>query len=163
MKTKTTTIGGGAEYARVPERIKMFREACPNGSIETKPTILEDGSYMFSCTVVKDLKDEFSPRATGNALGNKKGIKDFEKLETVAVGRALAFLGYLASGDIASSEEMEEFQEFQEEQKEKIVILLQETSDLAELQKVWNGLTGAQKADDKILAAKDELKKKYSK
>ena len=34
--------------------------------------------------------------------------KQFEKQETIAVGRALAFAGYLASGDIATAEEMAE-------------------------------------------------------
>jgi len=35
------------------------------------------------------------------------GQKQFEKQETIAVGRALAFAGYLSSGDIACQEEMD--------------------------------------------------------
>ena len=40
-------------------------------------------------------------------LGNQKAV---EKCETVAVGRALAFAGYLATGEIATAEEMADFE-----------------------------------------------------
>jgi len=38
-----------------------------------------------------------------------KSNKDFEKQETIAVGRALAFAGFLSDGEVASYEEMEDF------------------------------------------------------
>lgn len=176
MKTKTTKIEKSytdkktgekksisIEYAKVADRLQEFRANCPNGKIETKLEIKD--AYIFATAFVKkDLSKIDSAEATGNAVAKLTGYeKEFEKLETLSVGRALAFLGYGASGEIASSEEMEEFQNYQEELKEKIIINLQETSDLAELQRVWNGLSGAQKADDKISACKEELKKKYSK
>lgn len=162
MKTPTIDLKGKS-YATVPARIKEFREDCPHGSIETKPTILDDGSIMFSTTIIKDLSDEFSARSTGTSLGKVNGDKAFEKLETISVGRALALLGYMASGDIASSEEMKEFYEYKNALKEKVIVLLQETSDLEELQKVWNGLTGEQKQDKEILKVKNDLKIKYTK
>ena len=37
-------------------------------------------------------------------------MKSFEKLESIAVGRALAFAGFSADGEIASFEEMEEYE-----------------------------------------------------
>ena len=108
-KVKTTTIGGGAQYAKVSERLKQFRTDCPRASIITTPIPQEDGLVMFKAYILKDKADENSADATGHALQTKSGTKDFEKLETIAVGRALALLGYAADGDIASSEEMEEF------------------------------------------------------
>jgi len=116
-KTKTMKVQGGADYAQVHDRIKEFRKDCPKGSIETKPTMLENGQMIFHATVIKDLSDESSARATGTSYGKSTGVKSFEKNETIAVGRALAFLGYGADGAIASSEEMEEFYQYKNEKR----------------------------------------------
>lgn len=118
-KTKTIKVGGGAEYAKVADRIKMFREACPNGSIKTTPHFLADGQIMFTAEVIKDLSVGNSGRANANALGTSKGQKAFEKLESISVGRALAMLGYMADGEIATSEEMEEFLDYQKTKKDE--------------------------------------------
>jgi len=123
MNNKVKTIDlKGKEYAQVVDRLKAFREACPRGKIETKPTITEK-HIIFEARVVKDKKDETSAEATGHAMApsDKKGDKMFEKLETISVGRALAMLGYLASGEIASSEEMEEFYEYKDEKKREML------------------------------------------
>ena len=64
----------------------------------------KDGWVVFHASI-ECPKGTFS----GHALGKVGGEKAFEKLETIAVGRALAFAGYLASGEIASFEEMQEF------------------------------------------------------
>ena len=74
---------------------------------------------MFTAEVIKDLSNEASARSTGNAFGANKGVKGFEKIESISVGRALAMLGYCADGEIATSEEMEEFQDFQKTKKEE--------------------------------------------
>ena len=141
MKTATISYGSVKNYATVPARLKEFREACPNGSIETKPTIMDDGVIMFTTTIIRDLKDEYSARATGSALGKSTGQKAFEKLETISVGRALALLGYMASGEIASSEEMEEFMQSKLDKKEQALqeakALLENTKTLKELQDVF--------------------------
>ena len=118
-KTKTTTIGGGAQYAKVSDRLKEFRADNPRASIETTPIPQADGKMMFKAFIKKDKAEDHSADATGHALQTKTGIKDFEKLETIAVGRALALLGYSADGDIASSEEMEEFEDFKKTQLEE--------------------------------------------
>jgi hypothetical protein len=111
MNRKTTTIDlKGKAYATVPARIKEFREICPNGDIKTEPVMQNDGSVMFTAYILKDKSDTNSASATGHSIGKLTGDKAFEKLETIAIGRALAILGFMASGDIASSEEMEEFQ-----------------------------------------------------
>jgi len=115
MTKKVETIDlKGKDYAKVAERIKAFREDCPNGLIETTPTITED-RIVFRTRVLKDKADPSSAEATAHALGSAKGQKAFEKLESISVGRALAMLGYLASGEIASSEEMEEFHAYKDE------------------------------------------------
>jgi len=105
----------GNNYAKVSERIKLFREDCPRGSITTEPTFHPDGKIVFKTHVVKDKSDEFSAEATGHAYSEASKDKDFEKLESISVGRALALLGYLATGEIATSEEMEEFKEYVED------------------------------------------------
>jgi hypothetical protein len=158
-KTPTIDLKGKA-YATVPARIKEFREDNPNGLIETKPEILEN-EIMFSARILKDKANPFSGEATGHAIGKKQGDKAFEKLETIAVGRALALLGYMASGDIASGEEMEEYIEYQKEKKESDIIeakqLLSECKNLKELQETWVSL-GTLIKEPEVLAKKDELK-----
>lgn len=116
MKVNTVKIKGGADYARVAERMKQFREDNPNGLVETTPTI-SGTQIMFKARILKDKNNPNSGEATGHSLLDGKGEKVFEKAETVAVGRALAYLGYLASGEIASSEEMEEFLSAKEQQR----------------------------------------------
>lgn len=158
-KTQTIDLKGKA-YATVPARIKEFREANPNGLIETKPEILEN-EIMFSARILKNKSNLSSGEATGHAIGKKTGDKAFEKLETIAVGRALALLGYMASGDIASSEEMEEFYEYKENQKIEARInaieKLEECKNLTELQEVWKSI-GTAIQDKEVIAKKDELK-----
>jgi hypothetical protein len=75
--------------------------------------------------VLKDKGKEESAEATAHAIGENKGQKAFEKIESIAVGRALAMLGYMASGEIASSEEMEEFHEYLEDKKQEGLLELQ--------------------------------------
>ena len=104
---------GDKDYALVPDRLKKFREENPRASIETEHEFNVDSSITFKATIVKDLSDPNSARATGTARYTEvelKKPKAFEKLETVSVGRALANLGYLNDGQIATTEEMEEFE-----------------------------------------------------
>ncbi len=101
----------GNDYATVPQRLKEFRENHPRALVETKPTITGD-VVVFEAKIVKDKSDPDSASATGHSYGKLVGDKAFEKLETVSVGRALALLGYLNNGQIATSEELEEFEEY---------------------------------------------------
>lgn len=160
MRTPTIDLKGKA-YATVPARIKEFREKNPNGLIETKPEILEN-EIMFTARILKDKANPASGEATGHAIGKKQGDKAFEKLETIAVGRALALLGYMASGDIASSEEMEEFNQYQLEKKQQIiedaVLELSKATTLVELQTIWKTLGTAIK-EQEVVDKKEELKK----
>lgn len=160
-QTKTTKITGGADYAKVADRIKMFRTDCPNGSIKSVPTFMDDGQVMFTTEIIKDLSDPNSARSNGNAVGTTKGKKEFEKLESIAVGRALAMLGYMADGEIATSEEMEEFQKYQLEKKAGVIAdaidKLSKATNREELQEIWKSLGIAIRLEE-VVAKKDELK-----
>jgi hypothetical protein len=161
MGKKTDTIDlKGKAYATVPARIKEFREACPNGLIETHPEPQTDGTMMFTARILKDKANPNSGEATGHSIGKITGDKNFEKLETIAIGRALAILGYMASGEIASSEEMEEFNKFKLEKHEKevagVIKQLKEAKDLAELQKIF--VDSPVKSDKDVISVKDEMK-----
>jgi len=150
MKAKTIKLGS-ADYAKVSERIKLFREDCPNGDIDTDPLELTSG-LVFKATVIKDKANpETCARATGHAQSVKKGEKAFEKLETIAVGRALANLGYMASGEIASTEEMEEFIEYKNEKLEGIFDKVDKAKTEEELKQVWEENKGLGKDFAKLV------------
>lgn len=161
MRAKTMTLQGDKEYAKVPERLRLFREDCPNGLIETTPIIRDDGQIMFKARIVKDKSKPESAESTGHSLGKNAGVKSFEKLETIAIGRALAILGYLASGEIASSEEMEQFLEYREQQVEEAIAILNNSETLDDLKAAFMSL-GTLMAEEKIIKAKDKKKGELS-
>ncbi len=134
---KTLTIN----YSKVKDRLNDFREENAHGSIVTTHTILTD-RITFRAHIIKDKSDSASAEATGHATGKDDGSeKVFEKLETIAVGRALALLGYASDGEIASSEEMEEFEDWKqtqfEERTESSKEKLEGSKDLKELKDTW--------------------------
>ena len=158
--TKTIAFGQVKKYARVADRLMEFRTDNPNALIETTPTIQEDGQILFKARILKDKAIESSGEATGHALGENKGVKAFEKLETIAVGRALALLGYAADGEIASSEEMEEFEAYKAQKLAEIIIYqtekLEEAKTIKELGKVWSDMPAEAKVA--LNQKKDEQK-----
>lgn len=131
----------GNQYAKVTERVKLFRSENPNGLIETNPVIQPDGQILFKARVLMDKAEPSSAEGTGHALGANKGDKAFEKLETIAVGRALAFVGYAADGEIASSEEMDEYLEYKssknDEYRQKLIEEMESCKTLPALKKFW--------------------------
>lgn len=158
MTKKTQTIDlKGKAYATVPARIKEFRQDCPNGLIETKPVIQADGQVIFSARILKDKANESSAEATGHSIGKLAGDKAFEKLETIAIGRALAILGYLSSGDIASGEEMERFYEYRDQKKADAIQLMKGVKTLDELKQTYLSL-GSLMAEPELIKLKDQLK-----
>lgn len=144
-KIKTIDLKGKA-YAQVKDRLAEFRKDNPRGLIETHPDIKENGSIIFKARIVKDKSDENSAEATGHSMGNAKDAKAFEKLETIAVGRALALLGYAVDGEIASSEEMEEFEDYKKTQREATILAIQERvdsiTDIDELREYYKMVRG---------------------
>lgn len=143
MTLATIKVQGG-EYATVPTRLKAFRESHPRADVKTEPTFTENGDVIFKATIVSDVSDESSPKATGHSYGKMAGAKAFEKQETIAVGRALALLGYLNNGQIASTEEMEEFESYQ---AEKIVKQIEEAETVEELLELFNAMDSGTKKE----------------
>lgn len=164
-KVQTMKVSGG-DYAKVKDRMLEFRQENPRGLIETTPTIAED-HIIFKARILKDKEDPNSAEATGHSMGKGTGAKVFEKQETIAVGRALAFLGYGASGEIASSEEMEEFEEYKQQQfmeaMEEKSEQIESAKTIDELKEVWTKCNAPlQKAlYDLKERKKEELSKKH--
>jgi len=167
MNKKLETMKlGSADYSKVKTRVKEFRTDNPNGLIETTPTITET-HIIFKARILKDKSNPNSAEATGHSMGeiggDKKKEKVFEKQESIAVGRALALLGYGADGEIASSEEMEEFYAHKQEQLAEQIMEVTEAigncTTLTELQSYWAALSGEMKthAFDAKEAKKKEL------
>lgn len=100
-KTETISIGKGIQYAKVAARLAEFHKDNEKCDIETTCEF-KDGFALFSAKV-RTNKGVFTGHSLGKASAQQK---QFEKQETIAVGRALAFGGYLADGEIACAEEM---------------------------------------------------------
>lgn len=148
-------------FAKVVDRLNEFRSQNPQGLIETAPTV--DGDMiMFKTHIVKDKSNKYSAEATGHAMAKNDGSeKQFEKLETISVGRALALLGYAAGGEIASSEEMADFASFRDGKIEEMIELMQECRGIEELRNYFMSL-GSYMAESRIIEAKDKRKAELS-
>ena len=112
----------GKAYVMVNERVKAFRELCPDGSIETEILSLENGIVTMKATV----KDE-TGKVLGTGLAQEKETNGYinktsfvENCETSAVGRALGFAGIVVDGSMASAEEVANAILQQETAKKKI-------------------------------------------
>ena len=155
------------EYAKVNDRLLEFRQDCPKGSIVTSYQLVTD-RIIFKAHIIKDRGDSTSAEATGHATGKDDGTeKVFEKLETIATGRALALLGYGAKGEIASSEEMEEFLAQKEERMAEAIFECTEAigncESLDALRKYWSSLSGEMRNVKALEEAKDAKKTELSK
>jgi hypothetical protein len=184
MKVKTTVIekktkSGSIKinYAKVVDRLNVFREENPRSKIHTEISRSDKGIVvrafiwkdktdfveLLAKNVAKDIA-LLSCDATGTAEYAKDDEKKVEKLETIAVGRGLALLGYAASGEVATSEEMEEFEEWKAniliEAIESACNALQECKTMADLQKTYLALEPAIRAEKKVVSIKDEMKGK---
>ena len=178
MRIKTTKINGNTDYAKVADRIKVFWEENPNGKIDTEREDISDNKVRFIARIWRDSDvvsnlattgtDINAIKFTANAMASadaiKKGDKENEKLETVAVGRALAMLGYLASGEVASREEMEQFEVYKadlfQDEVNKTIELMKKAKAIDELRKLYVSLRSELRTSPEIINAKDELKTK---
>ena len=150
----------GKEYSPVATRVEQFHKDYPDGTITTDCTF-DEGHVIFKATV------SFSERTfNGHAFGKVGQEKAFEKLETTAVGRALAFAGYLAGGEIASYDEVKDFYETEDTPNltvEDAIHKLKVTTTLTNLRTVYTSLPEELRNDPEVIAFKDELKKELSK
>ncbi|HKO14599.1 MAG TPA: hypothetical protein VJU87_00070 [Gemmatimonadaceae bacterium] len=97
-------------YAPVAERIRLFYERHPLGRIETELVSRSEKEIVFKALVYRTATDEH-PAATGWAAeregdGDINLVACLENTETSAIGRALANLGFTASRERPSAEEM---------------------------------------------------------
>lgn len=179
-RIKTVKIGGGIDYAKVADRIKIFWEENPNGKIDTEREDISENKVRFIARIWRDSKVildlatvgtdiniiKLTANATASADAAKKGDKENEKLETVAVGRALAMLGYLASGEVASREEMEQFEAYKanlfQDEIDKVINGMKKAKTIDELRKLYVSLSAELRTNQEILNLKDELKKKLT-
>lgn len=98
----------GKEYVMVNERIRKFREICPNGSIITDIVECDKDHVIIKAKV---LDDEL--RVVAIAHAEEKANAGFinktsyvENCETSAVGRALGFLGIGIDDSMGSADEV---------------------------------------------------------
>ena len=98
----------GKGYVLVTERIKAFRDICPNGCITTEILSLEDGVVTMKATITDDeghiLATGLAQEKESNGYINKTSF--IENCETSAVGRALGMLGIGIDASMASAEEV---------------------------------------------------------
>ena len=104
---KTVDIKG-KDYAQVNDRVKAFRELCPNGAITTDILEMADGVVTMKATVYDE-----EGNILGTGLAQEKESSSFinktsyiENCETSAVGRALGFAGIGVDGSMCSAEEL---------------------------------------------------------
>ncbi len=182
-QVKTTKIKGNVDYAKVADRLLEFRSQNPRSKISIKYSYDEAGNLTHTARIWKDktecyelLKAGVNAEAIAESADAEasafmfaeqlKKEKGFEKNESIAVGRALAILGYAVSGEIASSEEMEEFEDWKNQQAEesraKVLESITNAKSIDELLAIWKSLTKEQQLDKEIAARKDAKKGELS-
>jgi hypothetical protein len=100
-----------SQYARVADRIALFYQRFPDGRIVTRLVSRHGGEITFMSRVYRAAADP-RPAATGWASerigdGDVNSVACLENTETSAIGRALANLGFTASRNRPSLEEMD--------------------------------------------------------
>lgn len=155
----------GKKYVKVATRLVAIHKDVE--SIDIKTSFSEfNGGIAFKAEVeIKEVKEGAPHAYTGHSWGKLEKAKSFEKLETVAVGRALAFAGYIAEGEeIASEEEIQmlddahDFSNIPEEEVKKAQKAISEAKTLNELKKVWAQLHRNVKGHPDVLDLKDARK-----
>lgn len=109
---KTTDIKG-KDYVEVNQRIKAFRQLCPDGFIRTELVSNENGMCVMKATV-GTWSEEGGMRILGVGHAYEKEQSSYinktsyiENCETSAVGRALGMIGLGIDTSVASAEEVE--------------------------------------------------------
>ncbi len=159
-KIKTIKLNGKTDYAKVATRLAEFISATKNNSSIKTQHEFSEGYVIFKATITPDITNP-ERIFTGTSLGKLTAVKAFEKLETIAVGRALAFAGYLSDGEIASSEEMIQYNEPEEIDVLPAIEKLGSAKNIDEVKKVWLSLTQQERENTEIENVKNQLKEKY--
>lgn len=115
VRSKVNNLKNLEEYVPVHKRVELFRKDHPLGRIVTHLI----GGDPVSVRAEIYVGDDTMPVSTAHAnedggLKNNRKDSTLEKVETAAVGRALAFLGYEIKQGIASKEDIIRMNERQE-------------------------------------------------
>jgi hypothetical protein len=107
---KTTTDFDPESYAPVASRLELFYERYPTGRILTDLIQHTEQEIVFRASVYR-AADDREPAATGWAAervgdGEVNAVACLENTETSAIGRALANLGFTATRQRPSAEEI---------------------------------------------------------
>ena len=98
-------LGAKGKYLTVPYRIKFVRDFFGERmSIQTHSTELANGSHKFKANIYIDDK----LISVGESKQLKNTDKEFEKQQTVSIGRGLSILGFFGD-ELATAEEMEQY------------------------------------------------------
>lgn len=172
-------LSGNNEYAKVATRVLEFVRQNPNSNITTEVSFQEGNSIAtkstFTSVSAKDVQVIFRAKITpdvanpehyftGTSFGSMSQNKALEKLETVAVGRALAFAGYCANGEIATDEEMENYTESKKipaSEVDDASKKLRAAKSYEELGQVWYALPQTIKECADVFELKESLKQQY--
>ena len=128
-------LGAKGKYLTVPYRIKFVRDFFGERmSIQTDSTELANGSHKFKANIYIDDKLV----SVGESKQMKNGDKEFEKQQTVSIGRGLSILGFFGD-ELATAEEMEQFLKPKEVAKAKPIVKLVPKSkvNIEELANDW--------------------------
>jgi len=100
--------GKAKKYVLVSDRVKAFRDLCPDGCIETQIISIEDGVVTMKATIYDE-----GGKVISTGMAQEKEVSSFinktsyiENCETSAVGRALGFAGIGIDASMASAEEV---------------------------------------------------------
>lgn len=126
-------LPSGPDYAPVADRVALFYERYPDGRIITHLTMHNEREIMFRASVYRDARTRW-PAATGWASerigdGDINTVACLENTETSAIGRALANLGFTASKNRPSAEEMEKADRARQRNAPGVNIELQRVAD----------------------------------
>ena len=109
----------GKDYVQVKDRILFFNETFPNGSIVTEELLEQaTGRVRFKAIITPNC-DKPSRVFVGRSAGFIEDEKAYEKLETIAVGRCLAFMGVGVLESVASADEIQNFHQATKKQPSK--------------------------------------------
>ena len=113
-------LGAKGKYLTVPYRIKFVRDYFGERmSIQTDSTELANGSHKFRANIYIDDKLV----SVGESKQMKNADKEFEKQQTVSIGRGLSILGFFGD-ELATAEEMEQFLKPQKKETLKPIVKL---------------------------------------
>ena len=111
-------LGAKGKYLTVPYRIKFVRDYFGERmSIQTDSTELANGSHKFRANIYIDDKLV----SVGESKQMKNADKEFEKQQTVSIGRGLSILGFFGD-ELATAEEMEQFLKPQKKEITKPIV-----------------------------------------